>query len=111
VNILIFFLVTAYLWNLFGDVFAQILEWSPVWLDWFAWLLWPLVAFIFLIVYGYSFNIITNFLAAPFFGLLAEKIEAQLTGTAPPDEPWSQLIPRTLQRETIKLWYFISRGA
>ncbi|WP_049630593.1 sulfate transporter CysZ [Cellvibrio sp. pealriver] len=111
VNILIFFLVTAYLWNVFGDVFAQILEWSPNWLDWFAWLLWPLVAFIFLIVYGYSFNIITNFLAAPFFGLLAEKIEAQLTGIAPPDEPWSQLIPRTLQREAVKLWYFVSRGA
>lgn len=110
VNVLIFFVVTAYLWNTFGDVFDQILEWSPSWLDWFAWLLWPLVAFIFLIVYGYSFNIITNFLAAPFFGLLAEKIETQLTGVAPPDEPWSQLIPRTLQREAVKLWYFISRG-
>ncbi len=111
VNVLIFFVVTAYLWNAFGEVFNQILEWSPDWLDWFAWLLWPLVAFVFLIVYGYSFNIITNFLAAPFFGLLAEKIETQLTGTAPPDEPWSQLIPRTLQREAVKLWYFISRGA
>ncbi len=111
VNVLIFFVVTAYLWNVFGDVFEQILAWSPDWLDWFAWLLWPLVAFVFLIVYGYSFNIITNFIAAPFFGLLAEKIETQLTGTAPPDEPWSQLIPRTLQREAVKLWYFISRGA
>lgn len=111
VNVLIFFLVTAYLWNIFGDAFEQVLAWSPDWLDWFAWLLWPLVAFVFLIVYGYSFNIITNFLAAPFFGLLAEKIETQLTGTAPPDEPWSQLIPRTLQREAVKLWYFISRGA
>lgn len=111
VNVLIFFLVTAYLWNAFGDVFNQILDWSPDWLDWFAWLLWPLVAFVFLIVYGYSFNIITNFIAAPFFGLLAEKIETHLTGTAPPDEPWSQLIPRTLQREAVKLWYFISRGA
>lgn len=110
INVLIFFVVTAYLWNAFGDLFDQILEWSPNWLDWFAWLLWPLVAFIFLIVYGYSFNIITNFLAAPFFGLLAEKIETRLIGIAPPDEPWSQLIPRTLQREAIKLWYFISRG-
>jgi CysZ protein len=110
VNVLIFIVVTAFLFNAFGDTFAQILEWSPNWLDWFAWVLWPLLAFIFLVVYGYSFNIITNFLAAPFFGLLAEKIEAQLTGVAPPEEPWSQLIPRTLQREAIKLWYFVSRG-
>lgn len=110
VNVLIFFVVTIALFNAFGDVFTQILEWTPNWLNWLAWLLWPLVAFIFLIVYGYSFNIITNFIAAPFFGLLAEKIETQLTGTAPPNESWSELIPRTLQRETIKLWYFITRG-
>lgn len=110
VNVLIFFIVTAVLLNAFGDVFAQIQAWTPTWLQWLTWILWPLVAFVFLIVYGYSFNIITNFLAAPFFGLLAEKIETQLTGTAPPEEPWSQLIPRTLQREGVKLWYFISRG-
>lgn len=110
INLVIFVLVTATLFNMFSDFFYQILEWSPGWLDWLAWLLWPLVAFIFLVVYGYSFNIITNFIAAPFFGLLAEKIEAHLTGTPPPDEPWGQLIPRTLQRELIKLWYFVSRG-
>ncbi|WP_039917464.1 sulfate transporter CysZ [Cellvibrio mixtus] len=110
VNVLIFFLVTAALLNAFGDVFAEIQALTPGWLQWLTWILWPLVAFIFLIVYGYSFNIITNFLAAPFFGLLAEKIETQLTGIAPPDEPWSLLIPRTLQREAIKLWYFMTRG-
>lgn len=111
VNLLIFVFLTTALLHAFSDAFAQILEWSPTWLDWFAWLLWPLAAFIFLILYGYSFNLITNFVAAPFFGVLAEKIEAHLTGVAPPEEPWSQLIPRTLQREAIKLWYFISRGA
>jgi CysZ protein len=110
INLVIFVVVTIALFNAFSEFFTQILDWSPSWLHWLAWLLWPLVAFIFLVVYGYSFNIITNFLAAPFFGLLAEKIEAQLTGVAPPEEPWSQLIPRTLQREAIKLWYFVSRG-
>ncbi|HSC68362.1 MAG TPA: sulfate transporter CysZ [Cellvibrio sp.] len=110
INLVIFVLVTIALFHAFGDFFAQVLERSPNWLDWFAWLLWPIVAFVFLVIYGYSFNIITNFLAAPFFGLLAEKIETQLTGVAPPEEPWGQLIPRTLQRETVKLWYFVSRG-
>lgn len=110
INLVIFVLVTVALFNAFNDFFGQVLEWSPGWLHWLAWLLWPLVAFVFLVVYGYSFNIITNFIAAPFFGLLAEKIEAHVTGTAPPDEPWGQLIPRTLQRELVKLWYFVSRG-
>jgi CysZ protein len=110
INLFIFIVVTTLLLHAFGDFFAQVFEWSPSWLDWFAWLLWPIVAFVFLVIYGYSFNIITNFLAAPFFGLLAEKIETHLTGVAPPDEPWSLLIPRTLQREMVKLWYFVSRG-
>jgi CysZ protein len=86
------------------------MDWTPSWLDWLTWFLWPLVGFIFLIIYGYSFNLITNFIAAPFFGILAEKIETHLTGIAPPDEPWGQLIPRTLKRELTKLWYFVSRG-
>ncbi len=110
INLVIFAVVTVVLFNIFNDFFSQILEWSPSWLDWLAWLLWPLIAFIFLVIYGYSFNIITNFIAAPFFGLLAEKIELHLTGSAPPDETWGQLIPRTIQRELVKLWYFASRG-
>lgn len=110
INLVIFVLVTIALFHAFGDFFTQIQALFPTWMSWLAWLLWPLVGFVFLVVYGYSFNIITNFLAAPFFGLLAEKIETELTGTAPPEEPWGQLIPRTLQREAIKLWYFITRG-
>nr|WP_324258327.1 sulfate transporter CysZ [Cellvibrio fontiphilus] len=110
INVIIFVAITAALFNAFGDFFNQILAWSPDWLDWLAWLLWPLVAFIFLVVYGYSFNLITNFIAAPFFGLLAEKVETHLTGNTPPEEAWSLLIPRTLQRELVKLWYFVSRG-
>lgn len=110
INLVIFVIVTIALFHAFGDFFNQVLEWLPGWLNWLAWLLWPLVGFVFLVVYGYSFNVITNFIAAPFFGLLAEKIETHLTGVAPPDEPWGQLIPRTLQREAVKLWYFVSRG-
>ena len=110
INLIIFVGLTIALFHAFGDFFALVLEWSPSWLDWFAWILWPLLAFVFLVIYGYSFNLITNFIAAPFFGLLAEKIETHLTGTAPPEEPWGKLIPRTLQREAVKLWYFVSRG-
>ncbi|PUA30238.1 MAG: sulfate transporter CysZ [Cellvibrio sp. 79] len=110
INLLIFGAVTVLLIHAFSDFFTQILQLTPDWLDWLTWLLWPLIAFIFLVVYGYSFNIITNFIAAPFFGLLAEKVEAHATGKSLPEEPWGQLIPRTLKRETIKLGYFLSRG-
>jgi CysZ protein len=110
VNLIIFVAVTAALFYAFQDVFTWVMDWTPSWLDWLTWLLWPLIGFIFLVIYGYSFNLITNFIAAPFFGILAEKIETHLTGVAPPDEPWGQLIPRTFKRELTKLWYFVSRG-
>ena len=110
-NLLIFVALTLALLNAFNNVFGDILAWMPDWLDWLSWLLWPLLGFVFLLVYGYSFNLITNLIAAPFFGILAGKIEEQLTGVAPPDEPWGELIPRTLKRELFKLWYFVSRSA
>lgn len=110
VNLIIFIAVTAALLYAFQDVFNWVVDRTPNWLDWLSWILWPLVGFIFLVVYGYSFNLITNFIAAPFFGILAEKIETHLTGIPLPEEPWGQLIPRTFQRELTKLWYFISRG-
>ncbi|ACE83255.1 sulfate transporter CysZ [Cellvibrio japonicus] len=109
-NLVIFVVLTIALFNAFQDFFVQILEWTPGWLHWFTWILWPLVAFLFLVIYGYSFNVITNFIAAPFFGILAGRLEKHLTGVEPPDEPWGELIPRTLKRELTKLWYFISRG-
>ncbi len=63
-----------------------------------------------LLIYGYSFNLITNLIAAPFYGLLAEKIEARLTGAEFPSESLSKMVIRTLARELVKLWYFMSRG-
>jgi CysZ protein len=62
-----------------------------------------------LITYGYCFNVITTIIAAPFLGLLAEKVEAHLTGIAPSNEPLTQLIPRTFKRELTKLLYFLPR--
>ena len=110
INLVIFIVATFALVYSFQHFFEQLLAWLPSWLSWLSWILWPLLGVVFLIIYGYSFNLITNLIAAPFFGLLAEKIETELTGIKPPDEPLRQLIPRTLARELNKLWYFISRG-
>lgn len=110
INVIIFIGATIALFIAFQDVFDWVHSWMPSWLSFLTWILWPILGLLLLVVYGYSFNLITNFIAAPFFGLLAEKIETQITGVAPPDESWGELIPRTLLRESIKLWYFITRG-
>lgn len=82
----------------------------PAWLDFVRWLLWPLLALCVLAAYGYGFNFITTLIGAPFYGLLAQKVQVLLGHPAPPDEPFAQLITRTFAREWQKLSYFLPRS-
>jgi len=118
VNIMIFIFITGILIQQFSSLMGSaggfMPEWMPGWLDVFAGFitgfLWTLFASILMVIYGYSFSILTNLIAAPFYGFLAEKTEALIKGSAPEPEPLSTMIPRTLMRELRKLWYFIWRG-
>jgi uncharacterized protein involved in cysteine biosynthesis len=49
----------------------------PDWLQWLNYLLWPVVVISVLLVFGYFFSTIANWIAAPFNGLLAEQLEAR----------------------------------
>lgn len=109
INLLVFIVVTAVLINTYGDI-LRAAEIKSDWLRFIAWLLWIIAGLVVLVLYGYAFNLITTVIAAPFYGILAEKIEMQITGKALPSEPMTTLIVRTFQRELVKLWYFISRG-
>jgi CysZ protein len=115
-NIIVFIFLTSLLIQYFSAVtnyFSDTLsDWA--WLAYFAAIIATIIsglaAFIILLIYGYSFNLITNLIAAPFYGMLAEKIEYNLTGRITAEESIPSLIVRTIQRELDKLWYFISRG-
>jgi CysZ protein len=109
-NILIFVLLSTTAFHYAQITFDNFETHLPHWLLWIKWLLWPILALVMLIIYGYCFNLLTTIIAAPFLGLLAEKIEAHITGISPPDEPLLHLIPRTFKRELIKLGYFIPRS-
>ncbi|MFT6388802.1 MAG: CysZ protein [Cellvibrionaceae bacterium] len=115
-NIIVFFILTGWLIQYFSSItdwFNGLLSFGP-WLAYLATfiatLLSGVIFFTLLLVYGYSFNLITNIIAAPFYGLLAARIEAHLTGATLPSESFSKMAARTLRRETTKLWYFITRG-
>ncbi len=110
INLLIFVAVTAVLIQQFDGALAWLMGLLPSWLSFLAWILWLLFAITVLVVYGYSFSIITNLIAAPFYGILAEKVELLLTGHCAESETLAQMVPRTLGRELAKLWYFIVRG-
>jgi CysZ protein len=89
-----------------------LLENVPSWLHWLNYLLWPLALLTMLLVMGYLFSTLASIIASPFCGLLAEKVEQQLTGVVSAENSWSMLIrdlPRMLYREWQKVRYYLPR--
>lgn len=110
VNCILFFVLTSAFIHYFGGIVDSSMGYLPAFLAPLEWIVWSVIGILMLIVYAYSFNMITNIIAAPFYGLLAAKVEKILTGVAPPEESISTMITRTLLRECEKLWYFLKRG-
>jgi CysZ protein len=113
INIVLFSLA---LWGIYmqaGKGIAGTVEWLPDWLDWLGWLFWLLLAILLLIVAFYSFTLVANFIGSPFNGRLAEKLEQQLIGHAPPSSGQvytSAGIKNALSSELGKLGYLASRS-
>lgn len=83
----------------------------PGWLGWLEWLLWPLFAVTVFLASFYAFTLVANLIAAPFNGLLAERVERHLTGRAPPQGQGGLTgaltgLPATIGNELRKLAYF-----
>ncbi len=58
----------------------------------------------------YGFSVVANFIAAPFNGILSERVEQRLRGNSLSTElSLLQMIPGTLARELAKLAYFLPR--
>ena len=75
--------------------------------------IWPLVVLGTLVIFSFIFASVANWLASPFNGLLAEKVEQYLSGESLDDTGFSDIIkdiPRLLWREWRKLAYFLPRA-
>ncbi|WP_299071718.1 sulfate transporter CysZ [uncultured Paraglaciecola sp.] len=107
---------------LFGEISSSIVwltDLIPDW-EWLAWLktglsyiIWPIAVITILLVFALIFGTLANWIAAPFNGLLAEKVELHLTGQPMSDTGLLDVIkdiPRTLGREFAKLTYYIPRA-
>jgi CysZ protein len=84
----------------------------PDWLQWLSYLVIPVFVLVSLVVIFYGFSIVANLIAAPFNGLLAEAVEAHLTGQQPQGD-WRQLlgdIVPSILSELRKLLYFALRA-
>jgi CysZ protein len=92
----------------------MMLDYLPNWLDWLRYLLWPLFALAGILIIFYSFSILTNLIAAPFNGMLAEAVEKYLTGQPIETGGWQALakdIVPSILSELRKLLYFLLRAA
>ncbi|MGV3346149.1 sulfate transporter CysZ [Enterobacteriaceae bacterium LUAb1] len=76
-------------------------------------LLWPLTILAVLLVFSYTFSTMANWIAAPFCGLLAEKLEGQLTGKSLSNNSWAAIVkdvPRMMKREWQKITWYLPRA-
>jgi len=90
-----------------------LLGYLPSWLDWLRYLLWPVFAILGVLIIFYSFSLVTNFIAAPFNGMLAEAVEQHLTGQPIDTGGWQALVKDivpSLLSELRKLLYFLLRA-
>lgn len=112
INVLVFALALYLLVQQFSAWVDYWLSMMPQWLSFLDWLLWPVFAVLVLVSVYFSFGVVANFIAAPFNGLLAERVEQRLRGAVVVDDGWKELlasVPRALQRELAKLFYLIPR--
>jgi CysZ protein len=113
INVLLFGSSLFFIYDWLTQGFAYLNDLLPTWLSWLEWLLWPIAIFTILFSYTSLFSIITNFIAAPFNGLLSEKVELHLTGKAINDDKILDTVkdvPRMIAREGTKLAYYLPKA-
>lgn len=112
INFLLFSAAIVYMLNELGLHVDSIIAWLPSWLTWLEFFIYPIALTLMLFVFSLVFTSAANWLAAPFNGVLAERVEQLLSGQQPPKENITAIvkaIPHTLVREWKKLWYFVPR--
>ncbi|GHB56534.1 sulfate transporter CysZ [Psychrosphaera saromensis] len=112
VNFILFSFAIGYLLSELGLHIDEMISYLPNWLSWLGTLIYPVALFILLFLFSFFFTTAANWLAAPFNGVLAERVEQHLSGQKPDSDNFVAIvkaIPHTLSREWQKLIYFIPR--
>ncbi len=111
VNVILFSTVIWYGSEQLELLAVWVESYLPGWLDWLTWLLWPLFVLTAMLVVFFIFTPVANLIASPFNGILAEKLEAHLSGSARTESSgWSQLLAGSLTavaNELRKLFYML----
>ncbi|MEC8416433.1 MAG: sulfate transporter CysZ [Pseudomonadota bacterium] len=117
INLLLFSVAFYFLFGQIEVGITYVINLVPDWLGWIktgiSFILWPLAVISVLLIFALVFGTLANWIAAPFNGVLSEKVERHLTGQDLGDEGVMALIkdiPRTIGREMSKLAWYLPRA-
>ncbi|TRW92879.1 sulfate transporter CysZ [Candidatus Methylobacter oryzae] len=83
-------------------------QFIPNWLHWLSWILWPLIFISFFIVIFFTFTVMANLLAAPFYGKLSAKTMAMVSDKA--FATAEQPLIKVLFAESKRMVYLLTRA-
>ncbi len=113
INLILFGGAFYYLVGYISELITSFESWLPEAFSWLIYIAEPLLYLTAVICFSFFFSTIANWLAAPFNGLLSEKIELHLSGKSIADGSFLDVLkdtPRTLKREWRKLVYYLPRA-
>ena len=84
INLVLFSIAFYFMFIQLQSYMVIIEAWLPDWMTWLSIVLWPIAVLFILVMFSFIFSSIMNWIAAPFNGLLSEKMEALLTNEKPP---------------------------
>jgi len=83
-------------------------QFIPGWLHWLSWVLWPLFFISFFIAGFFTFTVLANLLAAPFYGKISAKTLVLINGEAKEIE--EQSLVKVIFAELKRAGYLLSRA-
>jgi CysZ protein len=90
---------------------SRLLQSLPDWLAFLDYLLTPLAYLVVVLLGTWLYGYVATFIASPFLGILAERVERELTGTGPtPEGSLLTVALAAVRREFRKLLYHLPRG-
>lgn len=113
VNLILFILLWGLMIHWASIGLQHIDRWLPVWLVWLNFLIWPLFFLLLFAMTAYCFTLLANWIAAPFLGVLSERVQLLLEGEPLPEVSWSQTLaetPSILGRQLRLALYYLPRA-
>ncbi|MFI0473184.1 sulfate transporter CysZ [Halomonas sp. HMF6819] len=112
INLIVYIGLASFTARRFSGWLDHAMASIPTWLDWLDWLLWPLFVLSLLVAIFFTFTLVTHFIAAPFYGFLAARVERTATGVEPLDDRGlGKTALDAVGRELVKLRYILPRVA